>query len=423
MFHGQHAGLSRAKSHEVTSQAGSAYYGKDKRGDLMATPYNPPDYFNIDAWLTPEEIAIRHTLREFVSNEIMPTIASDFELGQFSKNLIPKLASLGVFGATIEGYECAGLSYTSYGLMMQELERADSGIRSFVSVQGALCMYPIFAFGSEDQRQKYLPKMAKGEWIGCFGLTEPDFGSNPGGMLTRATREGAEYILNGSKMWITNGTLADVAIVWAKDDEGFIRGFIVEKGTPGFTARDIDKKFSLKASVTSELHFEDCRVPASQMLNVKGLKGPFSCLNNARFGISWGAIGAASACYTEALNYAQTRIQFDKPIASFQLVQAKLANMVTEITKAQLLALHLGRLKDQGKARPQQISMAKMNNVAMALNVARQTRDILGASGITYEYQVGRHLLNLESVNTYEGTEDIHRLIIGADITGIEAFR
>jgi glutaryl-CoA dehydrogenase len=306
---------------------------------------------------------------------------------------------------------------------MQELERGDSGIRSFVSVQGALCMHPIDAFGTEEHKKKYLPKMAKGELIGCFGLTEPDFGSNPGGMITRARKDGDSYVLNGSKMWITNGGMAGVAIVWAKDDEGEIRGFIVDRDLPGFTVRNIGKKFSLKASVTSELIFEDCRVPATQMLNVKGLKGPFSCLNNARFGISWGVLGAAMACYHEALNYALTRIQFDKPIASFQLIQAKLANMLTEITKAQLLALQVGRLKDEGKAQPVQISMAKMNNVAVALQIARVARDILGASGITYEYQTGRHMLNLESVNTYEGTEDIHRLIIGHHITGIPAFR
>lgn len=386
-------------------------------------PYQAADFLGINTWLSEDEIQIQQTVREFVSQEILPDIASHFENGTFPMDLIPKLAELGVFGATIEGYGCAGLNYTSYGLIMQELERGDSGIRSFVSVQGALCMYPIFAFGTEDHKKKYLPKMASGEWIGCFGLTEPDFGSNPGGMSSRARRDGDHYVLNGAKMWITNGSLSHLAIVWAKDDEGLIRGFIVERDTPGLTIRDIGKKFSLKASVTSELILQDCRIPASQMLQVKGLKGPFSCLNNARFGIAWGALGAASACYDEALEYAKTRIQFDKPIASYQLIQAKLANILTDITKAQLLALHVGRLKDQGQARPQHISMAKMNNVSMALQTARICRDILGASGITYEYQVGRHLLNLESVNTYEGTEDIHRLIIGADITGIEAFR
>lgn len=385
--------------------------------------FESPNILNTDALLTEEELMIRSSVREFVSHEIMPNIADHYEKGYFPTELIPKLAELGTLGATIQGYGCAGVNYTSYGLIMQELERGDSGIRSFVSVQGALCMHPIDAFGTEEHKKKYLPKMASGELIGCFGLTEPDYGSNPGGMITRARKDGDSYILNGSKMWITNGGMAGVAIVWAKDDAGDIRGFIVDRDLPGFTVRNIEKKFSLKASVTSELIFEDCRVPASQMLNVKGLKGPFSCLNNARFGISWGVLGAAMACYDEALNYALTRIQFDKPIASFQLIQAKLANMVTEITKGQLLALQVGRLKDKGEAQPVHISMAKMNNVAKALEIARVARDILGASGITYEYQTGRHMLNLESVNTYEGTEDIHRLIIGHHITGIQAFR
>lgn len=385
--------------------------------------YTAPDFLLLDQQFSSDEIMIRDSIREFVTREIMPTIASDYEKGIFPKRLIPLLAELGSFGATIHGYGCAGLSYTAYGLIMQELERGDSGIRSFVSVQGALCMFPISAFGSEEQKNKYLPKMAKGELIGCFGLTEPDFGSNPGGMLTRAKKDGNCYILNGSKMWITNGGIADLAIVWAKDDEGKVRGFIVDKGTPGFTTRDIEKKFSLKASITSELHFDNCRVPTENMLNVSGLKGPFACLNNARYGISWGAIGAAMACFDEAVNYSKTRIQFDKPIASFQLVQAKLANMLTDITQAQLLAYHVGRLKDKNEAQSVHISMAKMNNVSMALRAARTTRDILGASGITYEYQCGRHMLNLESVNTYEGTEDIHRLVIGEHITGIGAYR
>ncbi|MDZ4660821.1 MAG: acyl-CoA dehydrogenase family protein [Pseudomonadota bacterium] len=386
-------------------------------------PYTAIDFYNIDELLSEEEKQIRDTVRDFVSKEIIPIIDENFMKDTFPKSLIPKLAELGTFGSTIQGYDCAGLNYTSYGLIMQELERGDSGIRSVVSVQGALCMFPIFSYASEELKQKYLPKMAKGELIGCFGLTEPDFGSNPGGMVTRAKKDGNHYILNGAKSWITSGGIADLAIVWAKNDEGKICGFIVEKGTKGFTTRDIHKKFSLRASVTSELHFQDCRVPATHLLNVQGLKGPFSCLNNARFGISWGVLGAAMACFDEALRYSKTRIQFDKPIASFQLVQAKLANMFTEITKGQLLALRLGRLKDAGKAIPQQISMAKMNNTAMALNIARVTRDILGASGITHEYQCGRHILNLESVNTYEGTEDIHRLILGEYVTGIPAYK
>lgn len=387
------------------------------------TPYSSPDFFDINEWLTDEERMIRDTIREFTSKEIIPSIADYYMKDEFPKHLIPMLAELGTLGATIQGYECAGLNYTSYGLIMQELERGDSGVRSFVSVQGALCMFPISAYASEEQKKKYLPKMAKGELIGCFGLTEPDHGSNPGGMVTRAKKDGNEYVINGAKAWITSGGVADLAIVWAKNDEGKIKGFIVEKGTPGFSTRDIHKKFSLRASITSELIFEDCRVPAENMLDVEGLKGPFSCLNNARYGIAWGALGAAMACYDEALNYAKTRTQFDKPLAGFQLVQAKLANMFTDITLGQMLAFHLGRKKDKGIAKPEHISMAKMNNVSKALQIARTTRDILGASGITFEYQCGRHMENLESVNTYEGTEYIHRLIIGNHITGIQAFR
>ncbi len=385
--------------------------------------FTSPDFYQLDALFTEEELMTRNTIRQYVDGEILPIIADHYEAGTFPMSLISQLGGLGVFGATIQGYGCAGLNYTSYGLVMQELERGDSGVRSFASVQGALCMFPIYKFGTEEQKKKYLPKMAQGELIGCFGLTEPDFGSDPGGMITRARKDGNDYILNGSKMWITNGGISHLAIVWAKDDENIIRGFILERETPGFQVRDIEKKFSLRASVTSELFFEDCRVPASQMLQVQGLKGPFSCLNQARYGISWGALGAAMACYDEAVQYAKTRIQFGKPIASFQLVQAKLANMLTEITKAQAFTMQLGRLKDADKAVAQQISMAKMNNVSMALDIARKTRDILGASGITYEYQCGRHMLNLESVNTYEGTEDIHRLIVGEYITGIPAYR
>jgi glutaryl-CoA dehydrogenase len=383
------------------------------------------DFFQIDDLLSSDEKMIRDTVREYVSSEIMPIIEDCFIKDEFPKHLIPQLGKLGMLGSTIQGYECAGLSYTSYGLIMQELERGDSGLRSFVSVQGALCMYPISAFGTEAQKQKYLPKMSRGELIGCFGLTEADYGSNPGGMITKATKDGSNYILNGSKMWITNGGMADLAIVWAKvpEEGNKVHGFIVDRDTPGFTVRNIHKKFSLRASITSELIFEDCKIPASQKLEVVGLKGPFSCLNNARYGIAWGAVGASMACYDEALNYAKTRIQFDKPIASFQLVQAKLANMFTDITKDQLLSLRLGRLKDEGKIIPQQVSMAKMNNVSNALKIARVTRDILGASGITHEYQCGRHMLNLESVNTYEGTEDIHRLILGEYITGIPAYK
>lgn len=386
-------------------------------------PYSAPDFFNVDSQLSDEERMIRDTVRNYVSKEIIPIIEKHHRDGTFPKHLIPQLADMGLLGSTIHGYGCAGLSYTSYGLIMQELERGDSGLRSFVSVQGALCMYPISAFGTEAHKQKYLPGMAAGKLIGCFGLTEHDFGSNAGGLITRAKRDGDHYVLNGSKMWITNGGVADLAIVWAKNDNDRIIGLIVEKGTKGFSTKDIHGKFSLRASVTSELIFEDCRVPVSQQLNVEGLKGPFSCLNNARYGISWGALGAAMACYDEALSYAKTRIQFDKPIASFQLVQAKLVYMFTEITKGQLLALHLGRMKDAGTNLPEHVSMAKMNNVSKALEISRIARDVLGAVGITDEYQCGRHMANLESVNTYEGTEDIHRLILGAHITGIQAFK
>lgn len=391
-------------------------------------PFEAPDFMQIDELLTPDELQVRQTVRDFVSKELIPIVDDCFVNDRFPKELIPGLAELGVFGPTIEGYGCAGLNSTSYGLIMQELERGDSGLRSFVSVQSSLCMHPIHAYGTEAQKNKYLPKMAKGELIGCFGLTEPDFGSNPAGLVTRAVKDGSHYVLNGTKMWITSGSIADLAIVWAKvadtaTGKDRIHGFIVDKGTPGFTARDIHKKFSLRASITSELNFQDCLVPAENMLNVVGLKGPVGCLFNARYGISYGVIGAAMACYDEALNYAKTRIQFDKPIASFQLVQAKLVEMFTEITHAQLLAWRLGRLKDEGRATVQQVSMAKMNNVSMALKIARQCRDLLGGSGITHEYQCGRHMLNLESVNTYEGTEDIHRLILGEHITGIAAFK
>lgn len=384
-----------------------------------------PDFYQIEDLLNSDEKMIRDTVRDFVSKEVIPIIDDYFMKDEFPKSWIPILGEMGVFGATIQGYGCAGLNYTSYGLMMQELERGDSGLRSFVSVQGALCMHPISEFGTEEQKKKYLPEMAKGKLIGCFGLTEPDFGSNPTGMITRADKDGDSYVINGAKMWITNGGISNLAIVWAKcpQEDNKVLGFIVDRETPGFSVKNIHKKFSLRASVTSELIFESCRVPAKQRLEVVGLKGPFSCLNHARYGISWGAVGAAMACYDEALNYAKTRIQFDKPIASFQLVQAKLVEMFTNITKDQLLVLQLGRLKDQGKAIPQQISMAKMNNVSNALKIARVARDILGASGITHEYQCGRHMMNLESVNTYEGTEDIHRLILGEYITGIPAYR
>jgi len=380
------------------------------------------DLYNIDHLLSEEERMVRDTVRQFVRSRVLPTIGAHFEAGTFPRDLVPEVAELGLLGMHLQGYGCAGMSAVAYGLACQELEAGDSGLRSFVSVQGSLAMYPISAFGSEAQKNRWLPGMAKGELIGCFGLTEPDFGSEAAGMITAARRDGDSYILNGAKMWITNGSIADVAVVWAKSDDG-IRGFLVERGTPGFSTNDIHHKLSLRASITSELHFDECRVPASNMLpNVRGMRGPLSCLNEARFGIAWGATGAARACYEMALEYAKSRIQFKKPIASFQLVQQKLANMATELIKGQLLALHLGRLKDEGLLHPVQISVAKRNNVREALKTAREARTVLGANGITLEYPISRHMNNLESVLTYEGTDDIHTLIIGQAITGINAF-
>ncbi len=383
---------------------------------------SPTDLYNIDHLLNEEERMVRDSVRKFVQDRVLPIIGEHFEAGTFPYHLIPAIADMGLLGMHIEGYGCAGLSSVCYGLACQELEAGDSGLRSFVSVQGSLVMFPISAFGSEEQKQHWLPRMAKGEVIGCFGLTEPDSGSDPSSMRTSARRDGDSYILNGTKMWITNGGMAHLAVVWAKTEDG-IRGFLVERGTPGFTTSDIHHKLSLRASVTSELHFEECRVPAENMLpNVRGLRGPLSCLNEARYGIAWGATGAARACYETALDYAKTRIQFNRPIASFQLVQQKLAIIATELVKAQLLALQLGRLKDEGLLHPVQISIAKRNNVREALKTAREARSILGANGITLEYPISRHANNLESVYTYEGTDDIHTLIIGQAITGENAF-
>ena len=382
----------------------------------------PTDLYNIDHLLSEEERMVRDTVRIFVRERILPIIGDHFEAGTFPREIIPEIADLGLLGMHLDGYGCAGMSAVNYGLACQELEAGDSGVRSFVSVQGSLAMFPIWAFGSEEQKQRWLPRMAKGEVIGCFGLTEPDFGSDAGNMRTAARRDGDTYILNGNKMWITNGGIADVAVVWAQTEEG-VRGFLVERGTPGFSTSNIHHKLSLRASVTSELHFEDCRVPAANMLpNVRGMRGPLSCLNEARYGIAWGATGAARACYEVALDYARTRIQFSKPIASFQLVQQKLVIMATELVKAQLLALQLGRLKDEGLLHPVQISIAKRNNVREALKTAREARSVLGANGITLEYPISRHSNNLESVFTYEGTDDIHTLIIGQAITGESAF-
>ncbi len=380
------------------------------------------DYYNIDELFTDEEKLVRDTVREFVDSDVIPVIEENYQNGTFPFDLVPKMAELGLFGININPeYGGAGANSTIYGLAMQELERGDSAIRSFASVQNSLVIYPINKYGTEKQKKKWLPKLAKGEAIGCFGLTEPDFGSNPAGMITTASEIDDGYLLNGAKMWITNGSIADVAVVWAKLN-GEVHGFLVEKGIKGFTTKEMKGKHSLRASITSELIFDDVFVPEENILNVQGLKGPLSCLTQARYGIAWGAVGSAIACYESALDYAKTRIQFGKPIASFQIIQSKLVWMLEEITKAQLLNYRLGRLKDEGKARNQQVSLAKRNNVYMALQCARLAREIHGANGILGEYPVMRHAANLESVNTYEGTYDIHTLIIGQDITGISAF-
>jgi glutaryl-CoA dehydrogenase len=382
------------------------------------------DYMEIDALFSDQEKLVRQTVREFVDQEIIPNIEEWNRKGEFPRHLVPLMAELGFYGANLEGYGCAGMSNVEYGLLMQELERGDSGLRSFVSVQGALVMYPIKEYGSEEQKQRWLPALQQGQAIGCFGLTEPDYGSNPAGMRARAVKDGDHYLLNGEKAWITSGTIADVAVVWARTEEG-IRGFLVEKGTPGYTSKDIKGKWSLRASVTSSLSLQDVRVPACNMLpKAQGLKAALSCLTQARYGIGWGAIGAAMACYNEALEYAKIRKQFDdKPIASHQLIQAKFADMITEITKAQLLALQVGRLKDQGRADFAHVSMLKRNNVKMALEVARAGRDILGANGVADEYPIFRHMCNLESVFTYEGTHNIHTLVIGERVTGMPAYK
>jgi glutaryl-CoA dehydrogenase len=394
------------------------------RQERSMAGFSGVDFIDFDSQLDDEEKLVRQTARQFVENEVIPIIEKHNREATFPKHLVPQLGELGFFGANLQGYGCAGMSNVAYGLVNQELERGDSGLRSFVSVQSALVMYPIYTYGSDAQKNKWLPLLQQGKAIGCFGLTEPQFGSNPGGMLTRAVKKGSKYVLNGEKMWITSGSIADVAVVWAKCEDEKIRGFLVEKGTPGFKAWDVHGKWSLRASVTSGLAFTDCEIPEANLLpNVTGLKGPLGCLNQARYGIGWGALGAAMACYDTALQYAKTRKQFaNKPIASHQLVQEKLAWMITEIVKGQLLALHVGRLKDKGKVDPSHISMLKMNNVAIALETARKARDILGANGIVDDYCIMRHMNNLESVSTYEGTNDIHKLVIGERITGISAF-
>jgi glutaryl-CoA dehydrogenase len=386
-------------------------------------PFRGVDYLEIDSLFSEEERLVRQTTRRFVDEQVVPIIEKHNREATFPEHLVPQMAELGFLGANLSGYGCAGMSHVEYGLIMQELERGDSALRSFCSVQGALVMYPLLTFGTAEQQQRWLPRLQNGTAIGCFGLTEPDFGSNPAGMRTTARREGGSFVLNGEKTWITNGTIANVAVVWAKLD-GKIRGFLVEKGTPGFTASDIHGKWSLRASVTSSLAFADCRIPAENLLpGTEGLKSALACLSQARYGIGWGAIGAAMSCYETARQYTILRKQFaDRPVASHQLVQEELAWMITEITKAQLLALHVGRLKDQGKADFAHISMLKRNNVWMALETARRSRDLLGANGITDEYPIFRHMCNLETVKTYEGTHNIHTLVIGERVTGLAAY-
>ncbi len=392
-------------------------------GNNKPAPLDPSDLYNVRALLSDEERMVQDTVARFTDERVLPIIGRCFDEHRFPSELIPEIAELGLLGSSLpEEYGCANMSGVMYGLICQELERGDSGIRSFVSVQSSLCMYPIFAFGSEEQRRHYLPRMAKGELIGCFGLTEPHGGSDPGNMKTHARRDGGNWVINGSKMWITNGGVAGVAIVWAMTEEG-IQGFLIDRGTPGFSTQDIERKMSLRASITSALFFDSVRIPDTQRLpNVRGLKGPLSCLTQARYGITWGPIGAAIACYREALEYAKTRIIFGKPIAGTQAVQMKLADMARRITMAQLLSLQLGRLKDAGQMHPTQVSLAKWNNVRMAIDIAREARDIMGGAGITVEHCPIRHALNLESVITYEGTETVHQLVVGREITGINAF-
>jgi len=388
----------------------------------MADLLRDLDFFELDEMLGPEERMVRETVRQFVRREVLPSIERSFATETFPRELIPRMAELGFFGANLKGYGCAGMNNLAYGIIMQELEAGDSGLRSLASVQSALAMYSIYAWGSEAQKKRYLPEMAKGKLIGCFGLTEPDHGSDPGGMETRARRDGSGWVLNGTKRWITNGSIADVAVVYAKIPEG-VTGFLVERGTPGFTSSDIHGKFSMRASVTSELILEDVRLDDSARLpEARGLRAPLSCLTQARYGIAWGAIGAARSCYYCALDYTRDRKQFSRPLAGYQLVQNKLVTMLTEISKAQLICLRLGQLKDANRLRPEQVSFAKRNNVAIALETARMSRDMLGANGIVNEYPVIRHMINLETVNTYEGAFDVQTLVLGRDITGLNAF-
>jgi len=388
----------------------------------MGEPLDPSELLGIDRLLSEEERAVRDLVRGWVRDRVLPGIADWYDAGEFPVDLAKELGDMGLLGMHLEGYGCAGANAVSYGLACMELEAGDSGFRSFVSVQGSLCMFPIHRYGSEEQKREWLPRMARGEVIGCFGLTEPDAGSDPASMRTRARRDGRDWVLSGTKMWITNGAVADLAVVWARADEG-VRGFLVPKGTPGFSARDVGRKLSLRASVTSELVLDEVRLPDDAVLpGAVGMKGPLSCLNEARYGIVWGAMGAARTCFETALGYARTRVQFGKPIGAFQLTQRKLADMAVELAKGTLLALHIGRLKDQGVARPEHVSMGKLNNVREALRIAREARSILGANGITLEYPVMRHMANLESVSTYEGTDEVHTLILGRALTGLDAF-
>jgi glutaryl-CoA dehydrogenase len=386
------------------------------------SPLNPMDLFDVRSELTEEERMVQDTVARFVDEQAIPVMREAFEAHRFPRELIPQVAELGLLGSSIDGYDCAGLNSISYGLICQELERADSGLRSFVSVQSSLVMFPIYAYGSEEQKQRWLPAMARGEAIGCFGLTEPQGGSDPSNMKTHAKKDGDDWILNGSKMWITNGSVADAAVVWAKTEEG-VKGFIVEKGMPGFTAQEIENKFSLRASVTGALFFDNVRIPEANVLpGVSSLKGPLSCLTQARYGISWGVIGAAQACLDEVLKYTEDRVLFGRPIAHTQSIQIRMAEMCRQITTAQLLSLRLGRIKDKGELSPTQVSLAKWNNCRAAIDIARDARDILGGAGISAEYVPIRHMLNLESVITYEGTETVHQLVVGKELTGINAF-
>jgi len=412
----------QAEAGKKGSEAGPPPASRGPDGKRDRPKPKPVDLLDVEALLTDEERMIRDATRDWVRDRVLPGIEAWFERAEFPGDVAAELGGLGLLGMHLSGYGCAGAGAVTYGLACMELEAGDSGFRSFISVQGSLAMFPIWKYGSEEQKQEWLPRMAKGEVIGCFGLTEPDFGSDPAGMRTSARRHGDDWVLSGTKMWITNGGIADLAMVWARTEEG-VKGFLVPKGTPGFTTRDIERKLSLRASVTSELVFDDCRLPGDAVLpGVTGMRGPLSCLNEARFGIVWGVMGAARSCYETALEYAKSRVQFGKPIAGFQLTQEKLVNMLLELNKGTLLALHLGRMKDEGRLSPEQVSFGKLNNVREALGIAREARSILGASGITLEYPIIRHMNNLESVLTYEGTNEIHTLILGQAITGIEAF-